>query len=332
MTVIQVHRDDRRGPHLVQARGRTRRGLPGRVQIPAVLDRIVADVVADGAGRGLRRNLIPAIAESHRARQPVASVRPVAQARQRGRQLHFQPALARMPADRFVPPVLARLAVGGQEQPGRLPLLPPPGFGQPRGGQVRPLAQHSLPAPGHRNRPGRQPPVHPGQPSPQLLQPDRLGVPLGSRRIPAHPPGPAARRGSQPRLDPADAGTQAGLPSAQVPLGRGVLVLAGAGDRPGPPRGRLPGQRPLAPRPRQCPAPGVEPAFRAPRGQVTPGQRPQVRADRPQHRRVGRRHPQPGPHPRPAGPGRRERGDQRAEPAHPPPPHLMPHTCPRTLI
>ena len=223
-------------PELVQRRCRGGRGLPGRVEVPAARCRVAADVVTDRARRGLGGDLVPPVGELHRARQPVAAVRPVRQLRERGGQPDLQPALAGVPADRFVPQRLVLLPVSGQEQPGRFPPRPPPVHGWPGGGEVRALAQQRPATPHHRDRPRRQPPVRPGQPGLQRPQPDGLSVPLGRGGVPAGPPGLPARRDRQPGLDPADPGPQAGLPGAQVPPGEPVLILAGAGDRPGPPR------------------------------------------------------------------------------------------------
>ena len=130
---------------------------------------------------------------------------------------------------------LAGLTIGGQEQPGRFPLRPPPVLLQPGGGEVRALAQQLPAAAHHRDRPRRQPPVRAVQPGLQRPQADGLSVPLGRGGIPAGPSGLPAYRDRQPDLAPADTGLQAGLPGAQVLLGEPVLVLAGAGDRPGPP-------------------------------------------------------------------------------------------------
>ena len=221
-------------------------GCPARIEVPAPGGGVAGDVVADGAGSGLGGDLVTPVGELHRAGQLVAAVRPVGQVRQRGGQLNLQPLLAGVPTYGFVSPVLVRLAVGGQEQAGCLPLRPPLVLGHPGGGEVVPLAQQRLPAPHHRHRSRLLPPVRPGKPAAQRLEPDGLGVPLGRGGIPAHPARLPAGRDGQPRLDPADAGVQAGLLGAQVPLGLAPLVFAGAGDRPGPPRRRLGRQRPLA--------------------------------------------------------------------------------------
>ncbi len=233
--MVQVDRQHRVLPQPVQRRRGRGRGRPRRVDVPPAACRVVADVVADRAAARLGGDLITPVGEPDRGRQPVPAVRPVRQMRQRDRQLDLQPALVRVPADRLVAPRLVFLPVGGQEQPGRLP-LPPPRPGHVGFGEAAALAQQRLAAPHHRHRSRLQPPVHPGEPGPQHLQADRLGVPLGRGGVPAHPARLPAGRDRQPRLDPPDAGLQAAPLGAQVPPGQPHLVLAGAGDRPGPPR------------------------------------------------------------------------------------------------
>src|SRR5215470_4988804 len=142
-------------------------------------------------------------------------------------------------------------------------------------------------------------------------------MPLGSGRVPACPPGLPAGRDDQPCLDPADTVLKAGLLAAEVLLGALVLVFAGAGDRPGPPGGRLRGQLSLTHRTRVGLAFGVKTSLGAPGGQVSARQRPQVASDSPQHSLVLRGHPQPGPHPCPGRGSRYERGSDLAQcPAH----------------
>src|SRR5260370_23208830 len=139
-------------------------------------------------------------------------------------------------ADRLVTPGLVFLPVGGQEQPGRFPLPPPLLLGEPGGGKVVPRAQQGLPATDHGRRPRLQLPLYSGQPGLQRPQADGLGMPLGRGGIPAGPPCPTAPPDREPRPAPADAGLQAGPPSAQVLPGPPELVFAGPGDRARPPR------------------------------------------------------------------------------------------------
>ena len=98
---------------------------------PATPRRVIGDVIADSAGRGLRGNLITPVGEPDGARQPVAAVGPVRQVRQRGGKLDFKPALVRVPSQCLVAPCLILFAVGGEEHALRVPPLPPLRLGQP---------------------------------------------------------------------------------------------------------------------------------------------------------------------------------------------------------
>ena len=297
------------------------RGAPGRVEVPAVPCRVVADVVADRAGGRLGGDLIAPVGELHRARQPVPAVRPVRQVRQRGGQLHLQPALVRVPPDRLVPPRLVLLPVGGQEQPGRFPLAPPLRLGQPRGGKVAALAQQGPPAPHHGHGPASSRRSTAARRALSTCR--RTALPCRSagvaypRARPSLPPAGTASRASIARIR----ARRPDLLRAQVPRGELPLVLAGAGDRTGPPGRRLRRQRPLPPGAGRRAALRVQPPLRAPGGQVTARQRPQVRAGRPQHRLILPGHAQPGPHPRPRRRGHHERLGDRTQRHHPPPPH-----------
>ena len=111
VAVIDVDRHHRMLPQLIQGRRGRRGRLPRRVQVTAAGRRVMADVIADRAGGGLRSDLIAPVGEPHRTGQPVPAVRPVRETGERGRQPDLQPALVRVPADRLVPPRLARLAV-----------------------------------------------------------------------------------------------------------------------------------------------------------------------------------------------------------------------------
>ena len=313
VTVVDVDRYYRVCLQLSQGRRGGRGGLPRGVEVPAAAGRVMADVVADRAAGGLGGDLVAAVGEPDWSRQPVAAMRPVRQMGQRGGQFDLQPTLVGVPADRLIPPCLRGLAVGGQEQPGRIPLLSPLGLGQACGSQVVPHAQQRLPAPDHRHGPGLQLLLYPGQPGLQRPQADRLGVPFRSGGIPARPPGRGARRNSQPGLDPDDAGQQACPVGAQVLPGQPDLVVAGPGDRPGPPRRRGRSHRPLPRRAGPRPAPRVQPPLSTPGAQVLPGQRSQVPAHRPQHRLIARRRAQSGPDPRACWRRRHERRGNRAQ-------------------
>ena len=243
-------------PQLVQGRRGRRGGLPGRVDVPAATRRVAADVIADRAAGRLGGDLVPAVGEPRPGRQPVAAVRPVRQVGERGGQLDLQPALIRVPADRLVPPRLVLLPVGGQEQPGRFPL---PRATGPRSARRRRGCRACAAAPSRPAPPTPSPPssCRSTRPSRAFSACSRigLGVPLRGRSHTRASGRLPAGRDRQPGLDPADAGLQAGLAGAQVLLGQPDLVLAGPGDRPGPPRRRVRRQRPLPRRPGPRPAP-----------------------------------------------------------------------------
>jgi hypothetical protein len=250
--VVQVDRKHRVLPQPVQRCCGCGRGLPRRVDVPPATCRVVADVVAHRAVGRLGGDLIAPVGEPDRGRQPVAAVRPVRQVGKRDGQLDLQPALAGVPADRLVAPRFAFLSVGGEEQPGRLPLTPPPGLGHASLGEIAALAQQRLAAPHHRHPSRLHPPVHPGEPGLQRLQASRLRVALCRGGIPAHPARLPAGRDQQPCLDPVDADLQRAPLGAQVLPGQPDLILTGAGDRASPPRGRLRRERLLPPGCRFC--------------------------------------------------------------------------------
>ena len=298
VAVVDVDRHHRACPQLVQGRRGGRGGLPGRVEVPAAAGRVVADVVADRAAGRLGGDLIAAVGEPDRARQPVAAVRPVRQMGQRGGQLDLQPALIGVPADRLVPPAPCPPPRRRSGTAGPIPTaarhwswVSPAAarLFRLRSSAFPPRTTDTVPASSCRSTRASR--------ACQRPEPDRLGVPLGGGGVPARPAGLPARRDRQPGLDPADAGLQAGPPGAQVLPGQPDLVLAGAGDRPGPPGRRLRGQRPLPHRPGPRPAPRVQPPLSAPGGKVPPGQRPQVPAHRPQHGLVPRATGAAGPAP-----------------------------------
>ena len=79
--VVQVDGQHGVPPQVLQSGGWLGRDAPRRVQVPASPRGIEGDVVADGAGGGLRGDLAAAVGERHRAGQPVTAVRPVRQVR-----------------------------------------------------------------------------------------------------------------------------------------------------------------------------------------------------------------------------------------------------------
>ena len=151
---VHVHRNDGALPGPRQRHRRGWRRLPRCVDVPAPACRVQGDVIADGPGRGLRGNIAAPVGKLDRAREPVTPAGPVAQARQRSRELDLQPVLIRVPADRLVAPGLILLPVGGKEQPGRGPSLTPPGRSQTGIGEIVPLAQQGFPAPAYAHLPG----------------------------------------------------------------------------------------------------------------------------------------------------------------------------------
>ena len=83
--MVQVDRQHRVRPQLIQApRGRGR-GLPRCVHIPPAPHRVTADVITDRPGGRLGGDLAAPVAEPDRGRQPVAAARPVRQMRRAGR-------------------------------------------------------------------------------------------------------------------------------------------------------------------------------------------------------------------------------------------------------
>ena len=286
-------------PQVLQRRGGGGRGLPAGVQVPAARCRVEADVVADRAGGGLGGHLVPAVGELDRARQPVPAVRPVRQGASGAGSLSSSQPSSGLPPDRLIAPRLVLLPVGGQEQPGRLPLCPPLRLGQPGGGQVAPLAQQALPprttgtAPASSRRSTRASRAFSAC-SRMALACRSAGVAYPRTRPASRPPG---RRAAPRSGGPAPAGWPCSarrFRSARLHWSSLVRVIAPAhrdDDSAVSARFRAaPGHRPAL---------RVQPPLRAPGRQVTAGQRPQVRPGRPQHRRIRRRHPQPGPDPRP---------------------------------
>jgi hypothetical protein len=148
-----------------------------------------------------------------------------------------------------------------------------------------------------RSRPSARASAKPGLQRPEA---DGLGIPLSGGGIPARPACLPADRDREPRPDPADASLQARSFSSQVLPGQPGLVLAGAGERAGPPGRRGCSQRSLPHRPGPRSTFRVQPSLRAPGGQVLPGQRTQVRTRGPQHLLIPRADPQPSTDPRAA--------------------------------
>jgi hypothetical protein len=77
---VQVDRHHRLAAELLELDRRLREGLPGGVQIPAVLARVVGDVVADRAGASLGGDLLAPVGKPDLA-DPVSAVVGVGQMR-----------------------------------------------------------------------------------------------------------------------------------------------------------------------------------------------------------------------------------------------------------
>ena len=66
MILVDVDRQHRPGPQIIESCAGTGIALPGGVEIPAPLVRVEADVVPDSAGGGLGGDLVPAVSEGDR--------------------------------------------------------------------------------------------------------------------------------------------------------------------------------------------------------------------------------------------------------------------------
>jgi hypothetical protein len=155
----------------------------------------------------------------------------------------LQPALVGVPAERLVPRQLAGLAVGGEEPPFRVPLLPPLLQRPPGGWQAVTGLRQPGPAPAHRHPPGIDPGFHAGEARPQRLHPPLLLESPGLGGVP--PPAVPARPGRdrEPALDRLDPASQGGAPGLKIPVGELPGILGRAGDRAGPPGRRPAGHR-----------------------------------------------------------------------------------------
>jgi hypothetical protein len=211
-------------------------------------------------------------------------------------------------ADRLVTTGLARLAVGSQKQPCRVPAVPPLLFGHAGGLEVGAVAPQPFPAHRDRRAARRQRVLGISEPPAQHGQAPGLGEPLGRAAIAPPPPAPphvgwvGELTGPQcaPLLNNLDRRPQIGRMRGHAPHAQLVLVFHGAGDRPRPPRRRHRRQRLLALRtPSRVRFP-VQPPQPDPPRQLGPIHRAQQISDHGQ--RLGfpasRMYPGSDPHPR----------------------------------
>jgi hypothetical protein len=231
---------------LCQRRHHSRREPPGSVQVPAALARaaalgpVQADVVPDGTAGGLRRPLAPTVGEGHRAGQPVGGcpTRRVRQGCKRGRQPDLQPAPVGMHPDGLVAPGLVGLAIGGEEQPLRLPPSPPLRHGQRGVVPVEGVAELREPTPptAHRHPTSRDALLDLGQPRLHVLEAALLLEPLRPTLIRPRPALPLSCRHGQPRPELPGCTLEPHPGIQQVITATLPLVVGGPRDRPRPAR------------------------------------------------------------------------------------------------
>ncbi|SFG08590.1 hypothetical protein SAMN02787118_115213 [Streptomyces mirabilis] len=314
---------------------RNRRGgrvLPAGGQVPAAPRDIQVDTVGDGpVGLHSVGPLRTPVREGDSGSEDVPTVPGVGEFRQRGRKLDTD-LTVRGDADGLVPVSLPGFPVSGEEPALRLPPLPPLCLGEPGLGQVVPGTRQPFAA-SHRVNPSGLPVLN-GRRVPVLqhCQPTRLRMPLprgpvAARSMPGSPLTHGQRQAMPDRPDP---GLQAvNVRHAATPRQR-PLIVAGLGDRPGPPGRRQRRQLPLPRRPRVR---GMLQAVRAPRLEIPRGEHAKVRANQSQHSLVlGREVSQPVTHRH----TRRARSDKRLsrypQSRNRPLPAPAHHTHPRTAF
>jgi hypothetical protein len=234
MAGVQVDRHHRLAADLLELDRRLREGLPGGVQIPAVLARVVGDVVAHRAGASLGGDLVASVGKAHLA-DPVSAAVGVGQMHQRFGEPDLQGLRRGVPADRLVPQPLAHLAIRGQKPAGRLPPPAPTLLVQPGRLEVVPGSGQPAAATAHRYSALRQPGFHHPQTDLQDLETALFLPPLSPCRVPPRAALTTADRDGQPLAELPNPGSQTALLGQQVPLRQPPGVLAGPGDRPRPP-------------------------------------------------------------------------------------------------
>jgi hypothetical protein len=129
-------------------------------------------------------------------------VGPVGQVGQGGGELDLDPVFTGVKPDGFVAPRLAGLPVRGNEQPGSLPALSPPGPGRARFSAVAPGSGQPSAAPAHRDPAVCDPAPGFGQPGLKHLEPALLLEALGPGGVAAGPATTGAGRKPKPPADP----------------------------------------------------------------------------------------------------------------------------------
>jgi hypothetical protein len=129
-------------------------------------------------------------------------VGPVGQMGEGGGELDLDPVFIGVESDGFVAPCLARLPVGGNEQPGGLPALSPPGPGQARLFAVAPGSRQASAAPAHRDPAVCDPELDFGEPALKHLEPALLLEALGPGGVATGPATTGACNKTKPSPDP----------------------------------------------------------------------------------------------------------------------------------
>jgi hypothetical protein len=122
-----------------------------------------------------------------------------------GGELDLEPVFTGVKSDGFVAPCLVRLPVGGDEQPGGLPVFSPPGLGQARFFAVVPGSRKPSAAPAHRDPAVGDPALGFGEPGLKHLESALLLEPLGAGGVATGPAMTGACRQGKPPADPVHA-------------------------------------------------------------------------------------------------------------------------------
>jgi hypothetical protein len=119
-----------------------------------------------------------------------------------GGELDLDPVFIGVKSDGFVAPCLVRLPVGGNEQPGDLPALSPPGLGQVRFFAVVAGSRQPSAAPAHRDPAVCDTALGFGKPALKHLESALLLEALGPGGVAAGPATTGACRQSKPLAEP----------------------------------------------------------------------------------------------------------------------------------